>query len=50
MALIDNAGRCILEPGLFKVYISGNQPDRRSLELTGKGAAKGSFELVEERN
>ncbi len=45
MALIDNDGRCILEPGMFNVYVSGNQPDRRSLELTGNKTARGSFEL-----
>lgn len=35
MALIDEAGNCILEPGKFRVYIGGSQPDERSEELTG---------------
>ena len=46
MALIDNEGRCILEPGRFNVYVSGSQPDRRSLELTGSKTAGGSFILA----
>lgn len=49
MALIDNDGRCILEPGRFNVYVSGSQPDRRSLELTGGKTARGSFELAGNR-
>ncbi len=49
MALIDNNGSCILEPGLFNIYISGNQPDQRSTDLTGNRTVKCSFELVGER-
>jgi len=35
MALIDNDGRCILEPGAFKVSVGGCQPDERSKKLGG---------------
>ena len=35
-AIIDEKGRCIVEPGEFKVFIGGQQPDARSEELTGK--------------
>lgn len=49
MALIDNDGGCILEPGRFNVYVSGCQPDRRSMELTGNKTARGSFELAGNR-
>ena len=35
-AIIDEKGRCIVEPGAFKVAIGGQQPDERSTELTGK--------------
>ena len=35
LALIDNDGHCILEPGLFRVYLGGSQPDSRSRTLTG---------------
>ncbi|NLM96488.1 MAG: glycoside hydrolase family 3 protein [Halanaerobiaceae bacterium] len=33
-ALIDKEGKCLLEPGKFRIYVSGQQPDRRSKELT----------------
>ncbi len=35
LALIDDDGRCILEPGLFRIYLGGSQPDGRSRTLTG---------------
>ncbi|MGB3985206.1 MAG: fibronectin type III-like domain-contianing protein, partial [Limnochordia bacterium] len=35
LALIDNDGRCVLEPGKFTIYVGGRQPDARSAELTG---------------
>ncbi len=34
-ARINNDGRCIVEPGEYTVYVGGQQPDRRSKELTG---------------
>jgi beta-glucosidase len=43
MALIDNDGRCILEPGNFEVFLGGSQPDERSLKLTATQVLKGSF-------
>jgi len=46
MAVIDQEGKCILEPGKFNIYVSGNQPDRRSIQLTGNNVSKGSFELI----
>lgn len=33
MALINNEGKCILEPGHFEVFVGGCQPDDRSKEL-----------------
>lgn len=48
MALIDDSGNCILEPGEFKVYVGGNQPDGRSQELGGKVLDK-SFEVFGHR-
>jgi beta-glucosidase len=35
MALIDDGGNCMLEPGTFRVFVGGSQPDPRSEELTG---------------
>jgi beta-glucosidase len=45
MALIDNQGKCILEPGLFEVYIGGSQPDARSQALTGTNVIRNGFEV-----
>src|SRR5690554_259861 len=36
LALIDEEGRCLLEPGKFRIYLGGQQPDKRSAELSGK--------------
>lgn len=48
MALIDNDGKCILEPGDFQVFIGGSQPDTRSLKLTNTPVLKGSFKVTGE--
>ncbi|MBD3351514.1 MAG: glycoside hydrolase family 3 protein, partial [Candidatus Lokiarchaeota archaeon] len=44
MALINNEGKCILEPGRIRLYLGGTQPDKRSSELTGKMPL--SFEIL----
>ena len=36
LALIDENGRCLLEPGMFRLYVGGQQPDSRSKQLTGQ--------------
>lgn len=43
MALINNDGKCILEPGKFQVFVGGSQPDARSIKLTGTEVLSGSF-------
>ncbi|MBM7582102.1 beta-glucosidase [Caldicoprobacter guelmensis] len=48
MALIDNDGRCILEPGKFRVMVGGRQPDKRSEVLAGSTILIGEFEVVGE--
>ena len=45
MALIDNDGNCILEPGIFEVFVGGSQPDDRSIKLTGTALQKCTFEV-----
>ncbi|SDB35133.1 beta-glucosidase [Pseudobutyrivibrio sp. YE44] len=35
-AIIDEKGKCIVEPGEFKIFVGGQQPDARSAELTGR--------------
>jgi beta-glucosidase len=37
LSLIDNDGRRLLEPGAFRIYVGGQQPDERSRQLTGQG-------------
>lgn len=49
MALIDNDGRCILEPGKFRVMVGGRQPDKRSEALAGTAILTGEFEVIGER-
>jgi len=46
MALINEQGKRILEPGKFEVYIGGSQPDQRSLELTGMDVLTYVFEVT----
>ncbi|MGJ7046184.1 glycoside hydrolase family 3 C-terminal domain-containing protein [Thermoanaerobacterium thermosulfurigenes] len=46
MALIDNDGRCILEPGLFTVYVGGSQPDEMSQKLMGRKVLSKTFEVT----
>ena len=46
MALIDNNGDCILEPGTFRVFVGGSQPDERSAELTGASVLSVDFTVT----
>lgn len=46
MALIDNDGKCILEPGDFQVFVGGNQPDSRSIKLTDTDVLSASFSVT----
>jgi beta-glucosidase len=45
MALIDEDGKCVLEPGTFVLYAGTSQPDSRSEQLTGKKVLNASFEV-----
>jgi beta-glucosidase len=38
--LSDKEGRKWVEPGIYSIYIGDSQPDRRSVELTGKEPIK----------
>jgi beta-glucosidase len=49
MALFDYDGKCVLEPGIFTVYIGGSQPDPRSEELTGVKVGCADFEVTGDR-
>ena len=46
MALINEDGECILEPGVFEVFLGGSQPDQRSQVLTGAAVLSGTFEVT----
>lgn len=46
LALIDNDGKRVLEPGVFRVAVGGHQPDSRSEQLTGTGVLTAEFEVV----
>ena len=49
LALIDNEGKAVLEPGRFEIYIGGSQPDERSIRLTGTQVQSASFEVTGSR-
>ena len=49
LSLIDDAGRRILEPGTFRLFVGGSQPDARSLALTGQKVLSVDVELVGKR-
>lgn len=46
LALVDDAGRHVLEPGVFRVYAGGQQPDDRSAQLTGQRPIAREFCVV----
>jgi beta-glucosidase len=49
LTLIDDRGRRVLEPGRFRVFVGGSQPDPRSVELLGRAPLAAEFDLVGER-
>lgn len=36
LAVFDEDGRCLVEPGVVEIFVGGSQPDPRSQELTGE--------------
>jgi beta-glucosidase len=48
LSLIDEQGCRVLEPGRFRVWIGGSQPDARSVELCGQAPLSAEFEVVGE--
>jgi beta-glucosidase len=49
LALIDERGRRVLEPGRFLLSLGGSQPDDRSAELTGSRPLIVTLEVVGDR-
>ncbi|MHA1292459.1 MAG: glycoside hydrolase family 3 C-terminal domain-containing protein [Promethearchaeota archaeon] len=46
MSIINYSGKCILEPGVFKVFVGGSQPDNRSKQLLGSKPLEKEFEVI----
>jgi len=46
LALVNDAGKRVLEPGRFRATIGGSQPDPRSAELTGTAPVAIEFDVV----
>ena len=46
MAAVDEAGQFVLEPGRFRTFVGGSQPDARSLALTGANIVSVEFEMT----
>lgn len=46
MAVIDENGEAIIEPGRFKIYIGGSQPDQRSKILLSSEPLNAEFEVI----
>jgi len=46
MCIIDDEGCCILEPGEFRVYIGGSQPDSRSMKLLTTQVNYADFSVI----
>jgi len=45
-AFINDEGKCLLEPGTFRVTVGGSQPDARSEALTGVPVLAEEFEVI----
>lgn len=48
LAVIRDDGSCVLEPGKFRVYVGGSQPDARSAQLTGQPCLSAEFNVTGE--
>lgn len=49
LSLIDEAGKRVLEPGRFRLYVGGSQPDARSVTLTGQAPLQAEFDVTGQR-
>ena len=45
LSLIDEAGHRVLEPGVFRVFVGGSQPDARSVALLGQAPLQADLML-----
>jgi beta-glucosidase len=44
MAVVDDRGRHVVEPGRFRLHVGGRQPDARSAALAGTPVVTAEFE------
>jgi len=49
LAIVDDHGHRVLEPGRFRVFVGGSQPDGRSRALTGQAPLCAEFEVTGQR-
>lgn len=50
MAVVTEEGERVIEPGAFKIYLGGSQPDSRSRELTGAKVLEADFTVTGEKS
>jgi beta-glucosidase len=46
LSLIDERGRRVLEPGRFRLWLGGSQPDARSVALTGQTPVSAELDVT----
>ena len=46
LCVITDDGRTVLEPGAFRLYVGGSQPDGRSVELMGQAPLTAEFTVT----
>jgi beta-glucosidase len=46
LAVVDETGRRLVEPGRFRAFVGGSQPDERSRALTGTSPISVDFDVV----
>ena len=49
LAIVDDHGHRVLEPGRFRLFVGGSQPDGRSRALTGQAPLCAEFEVTGQR-
>src|SRR5262249_51198987 len=46
LSLVNDGGARVMEPGRFRAYVGGSQPDARSAELCGQAPLSIEFDVV----
>jgi len=45
LAVVNDDGQSVIEPGDFEIYVGGSQPDTRSIKLMGKAPLKALLQV-----